>query len=205
MCEQLEYDDLNPSDSLNYYCEYDAGFFDAGVLGAQCVELVYPEDEYNADGSPTNVLDCDLLRADAEAGDSQSCRYYDNVVAGYYDTGIIEEENIDYNEIDDIEDADGEFPWLEVICNADPCHLAPPGESCEVASADPDELKYFAVACAVPPLFPTTAPLIPFFATLGFAGDELVANCTNTSSVEYYGFWGCKDSQGNDVDCNPSW
>ncbi|MBU4314869.1 pilin [Patescibacteria group bacterium] len=204
MCEQLEYNDLNPSDSFNYFCEYDPGFLDAGVFGAQCVEIVYPEDEYNADDSPTNVLNCDLLRADAEAGDSKSCRFYDNVVVGYEDnTGEVL--GIDYNEVDDVEDSDGEFPWLELICDADPCHLAPPNERCEVVSADPDELKYFAAACALPPLFPMTAVLIVPLGLMSLAGDELLANCTNTSSVPYYGLFACKDVNGDDTDCNFSW
>ncbi len=206
MCDQLEFNDPNPNDSLKYFCEYDPGFLSAGVFGAQCVEIVYPEDEYNTDGTPTNVLNCDLLRADAEAGDSQSCRFYDNVLVGYYDTGIIEVENIDYNEIDDVEgDGDAEFPWLDFICGEDPCGLAPPGEKCEMVTADPDEFKYFAAACALPPLFPTTAPLIVPLGLMGLAGDEMLANCTNTSSVKYYGLFGCKDLNGDGTDCNFTW
>ncbi|EKD47045.1 MAG: hypothetical protein ACD_66C00246G0002 [uncultured bacterium] len=195
MCGQLEFDDPNPNDPQHYYCEYDAGFYDKGVFGRQCVEIVYPENEYFSGGSPSNVLDCDLLRADARAGDSESCRYYDNVQVGYYDAvGGYVGGNIDYNEIDDVEGDDSEFPWLDLICDADPCGLAPPGEKCEMVTADPDEAGFLAA------LGSFGAGVV-----IGALTDEIFANCTNTSSVQYYGLWGCLDDQGDKVECNPEW
>lgn len=138
------------ADDVNYYCEYvETGYLDTSI--DSCAEIAYPKG--------TNGLDCDVLRQDY----TENCRAYDFVQAHM---------GLTYNEIDDIEGRNGEFPLLESICSEDPCGFAPLGESCDVFSLDGPRL---------------------------IGGDEIFANCANTNSL--FGFEDCVDKNGNPADC----
>ncbi len=202
-CESLLASDPEPDDDDLYYCEYDPGLFDLGVSYTACVELVYPEEG--------NSLDCDQLRQDAEDGDSESCRAYDLVLATYLDPELLDvgEQELEYEPIDDIESGDENYPWLEEICINDPCGLAPEGEQCAVFQLDLDgEAAVIVTVLGVPGIVITGGAAIPVVAALataaGFAGDELIVNCANSESSGY-GLMDCRDEDGEDVDCNPTW
>jgi len=191
---------------------FECSYFDASVFSTgfnACVEYSYPEGE--------DFLNCDLLRQNALADDSQGCRAYDEVGAAYeyealealwnstilsyaYDPEFV-------NEIDDLQGADG-FTLLNTLCTSDPCGLAPPGESCKVFTQEtPEEeiseeaFEYMDFTDEVALEGILAGDLLSDY-YFGAAVDSF-ANCANETSA--YGFFYCKDLDGNIVDCNPTW
>lgn len=196
-----------PGDYVFECAYFDASFFSAGFNA--CVEYSYPEGE--------DFLNCDLLRQNALADDSQGCRAYDNVGAAYeyealealwnstilsfaYDPSYVDE-------IDDLQTSDG-FGLLESLCSDDPCELAPLGESCRVFTNETPEEEISDEAFeamsydeeVILQAILAGDSLSDFF---GGGSVESFANCANETSA--YGFYYCKDRHGDIVDCNPTW
>lgn len=209
-CSSLLYHDPFPDDANHYYCEYLDTSFTEVTQADSCVELVYP-----ANDTSTN-LDCVLLLADAYVGDSISCRMYDNVWAKLQGNS----EWVFNNEVDDIQTGDT-FPLLTTLCEADPCGLAPPGHSCKVFTASPEEAASFltvegytsacesaiSTAGAVGGLAACASGLavLAGASIAAQTASEVVsiANCAPDDST--YGVYHCLDKYGSETDCNPTW
>ncbi|MBT4857219.1 hypothetical protein HON52_03465 [Candidatus Uhrbacteria bacterium] len=185
------------------YCLY----YDAPVLDTSfdaCSELVYP-----ADG---DTLDCDTLRQDALADESMGCRAYDLVESVYEAGDTVFEYEYEYqydNEVDDRTGADDDFPLLSALCDSDPCGLAPAGgEGCKVFTnaTSVDDISQEALdnmsALEIAEMEVALAGDV-VLDWLGALQADSFANCANSTSA--FGWFYCKDVEGNEVDCNPTW
>lgn len=212
-CSQLLFSDPDPSDGEKYFCEY----FDASAADItqadSCAEFVWP-----GGLSPGDNLDCDLLISDAKAEDSISCRMYDKVWAKIQGNNIALN-----NEVDDFQTNDT-FPLLSAVCEADPCGLAPPGQSCEVFIMTPEVMADLALGLAgtgglafcatvaigtlgigaVPCVIEVAAFMTVAIVAAEVASDSVtIGNCAQTGSAG--GIYYCLDKYGVQTDCNPSW
>lgn len=212
-CSQLLYSDPDPSDGEKYFCE----FFDTPLtevtIADSCAELVWP-----GGLSPGTNLDCDLLVSDAQAEDSISCRMYDKVWAKVQGDSLLYN-----NEVDDFETGDT-FPLLSAVCEADPCGLAPPGQTCEVFTISAEEIVDLqlgiagaqgAIFCAGVTAVTLGVGTIPCVVELAAAvaiasvitevatDATTIANCAQNDSAG--GLYYCLDKYGAETDCNPTW
>jgi len=175
-CSRMTPVDLYPEDDLQYYCMLNNDYHE------ECVEISYPEGEIG--------VDCERLRQDAEAADSESCRAYDLLTVGSFDIEL-SGDGLDYYHIDEYTGEDDEYTMLEYFCEQDICNLAPPNDSCSVVVEDVDSLS-----------------LVDF----GLGSDiasylmgDVIVNCANSAAIEDLGLANCIDKNGDPTECNPTW